>query len=266
MAETPGRYCSKCGQELGDAGQFCPNCGSPIHRTAHMPTPEADVPVPPLPQAGNTDAATPGQPTQSSAARRHPILTGCLGIIVIFILIGILSSLGGGGDETAGGGGGGESAKKEERREGADQAQFPDPPEKPTLETATLYVAGSAGGPYKVSWTVWTPKGSVHREFRGTGVIKDEPTAYHIALDGFRSDRNKGFFLGHSDIDMEATKTEPWKGELVIVLKANDTLVQCHTIQTTSPSDYPSRAEIEFDADSRKDYEKQAVCGRRLDS
>jgi len=72
--------------------------------------------------------------------------------------------------------------------------------------------------------------------------------------------------LGQEDIDMEAEKTEPWKGELVIVLKANDTLVQCHTIQTTSPSDYPSRAEIEFDVDSRKDYEKQAVCESRLDS
>jgi hypothetical protein len=157
-------------------------------------------------------------------------------------------------------------AEKQEKPEGADPAQFRDPSEKPTLETATLYVAGSDGGPYKVSWTVWTPKGSVHREFRGTGVIKADPASYNIALDGFESDRNKGFFLGHPDVEMEAEKTEPWKVDLVVVLKANGILVQCHRIQTTSPNDYPSRAEIDFDADSRKDYKKQAICGRRLDA
>jgi hypothetical protein len=160
-----------------------------------------------------------------------------------------------------------EKQEKQEKPEGAEPAEFPGPsPEKPTLESATLYVVGSDGGPYKVSWTVWTPKGSVHRKFRGTGVIKAEPTAYQIALDGFRSDRNKGFFLGHDDIVMAEEETEPWKGQLVIVLKVNDTLVQCHTIETTSPSDYPSRASIKFDADSRKDYKKQANCGRRLDA
>ncbi len=160
MAETPGRYCSNCGQELGDAGQFCPNCASPIHRTAHVPTPEAAVPVPPLPQAGNTDAATPGQPTQSSAARRHPILTGCLGIIVIFILIGILSSLGGGGDETAGGGGGGESAKKEDPQpsagDGNNAADEPEPEKKPEKkpQPEPKYSVGQTAKVANVEWKV----------------------------------------------------------------------------------------------------------------
>ncbi len=140
MAETPGRYCSNCGQELGDAGQFCPNCGSPVHRTAHVPTPEADVPVPPVPQAGNTGAATPGQPAQRGVARRHPILTGCLGIIVLFILLGVISALGSGGDETAGGGGGGggESDKKDAQPsagDGQQEAEKPEPQqEKPEPE------------------------------------------------------------------------------------------------------------------------------------
>ncbi len=139
LAETPGRYCSNCGQELGDAGQFCPNCGSPVHRTAHVPTPEADVPVPPPPQPGsagptNFGPTTQGQPAERSAARRHPILTGCLGIIVIFVLLGILSSLGEGGDETARGGGGGGGQQAEEAQaaaEGDNEDEQHDDPQAP---------------------------------------------------------------------------------------------------------------------------------------
>jgi hypothetical protein len=135
-----------------------------------VPTPEADVPVPPPPQAGNTGAAPPGQPTQSSAARRHPILTGCLGIIVLFILIGILSSLGGGGDETAGGGGGGgggESAKKEDPQpsagDGNNAAQEPEPQkEEPEAEKKPeskpkpepKYSVGQAAQAGNVEWKV----------------------------------------------------------------------------------------------------------------
>jgi predicted amidophosphoribosyltransferase len=48
------RYCSNCGHELAEDDRFCPNCGRPVHETAHVPTPDADVPVPPPPvgQAG----------------------------------------------------------------------------------------------------------------------------------------------------------------------------------------------------------------------
>ena len=148
----------------------------------------------------------------------------------------------------------------------ADQAQPVDPKAVPTLETATLYVAGSNGGPYKVSWTVWTPKGSVQHEFRGTGIIKDEPTAYPIDLEGFRTDSNKGFFLGYDDIDMEATKTERWKGELVLLLKVNDTLVECDTMRENSARQYPGDASFGFDPDSRKDYKEEGGCANRLDS
>jgi uncharacterized membrane protein YvbJ len=43
------RYCSNCGHELAQDDRSCPNCGSPVHQTAQVPTPEADVPVPPPP-------------------------------------------------------------------------------------------------------------------------------------------------------------------------------------------------------------------------
>ncbi len=46
MAEVD-RYCRNCGHELSPEDRFCPNCGRPAHETAHVPTPEADVSVPP---------------------------------------------------------------------------------------------------------------------------------------------------------------------------------------------------------------------------
>jgi hypothetical protein len=44
------RYCSNCGQELRPEDRYCSNCGKPVH----VPTPEADVPVPPPQQAKRT--------------------------------------------------------------------------------------------------------------------------------------------------------------------------------------------------------------------
>ena len=41
------RYCRNCGQELQPEDRFCAGCGRPVHATAQVPTPEADVPVPP---------------------------------------------------------------------------------------------------------------------------------------------------------------------------------------------------------------------------
>src|SRR5215213_10146003 len=41
------RYCRNCGHGLAEDDRFCPDCGSPVHEVAHVPTPEADVPVPP---------------------------------------------------------------------------------------------------------------------------------------------------------------------------------------------------------------------------
>src|SRR5215213_234827 len=55
MAEAPERYCSNCGQELRPEDRFCSNCGRPVHLAAQVPTPEADVSVPPPQQARRLD-------------------------------------------------------------------------------------------------------------------------------------------------------------------------------------------------------------------
>ena len=111
MAETPARYCSNCGHELSSEDQFCPNCGSPVHETATVPTPEADVPVPPPPPQAAAAAAPPPQAegAQRSWPRRHPYLTGCLGlvgvlallVIALIAIIAIANGGGNGGDEPA---------------------------------------------------------------------------------------------------------------------------------------------------------------------
>ena len=61
------RYCRSCGQELREEDQFCANCGRPVHTTAHVLTPEADVTVPPPPQ--HVEAfAQPFRTTEQAAA------------------------------------------------------------------------------------------------------------------------------------------------------------------------------------------------------
>ena len=75
MAEAPERYCSNCGQELLPEDRFCSNCGRPLHLTARVPTPEADVPVPPPQQtqrsvpphlAGAASTQSDGRPDERS--------------------------------------------------------------------------------------------------------------------------------------------------------------------------------------------------------
>jgi uncharacterized membrane protein YgcG len=56
MAEVQQRYCGNCGHELSPENRFCPSCGRPVHRTAHVPTPEANAPVPPPPQQAQRTA------------------------------------------------------------------------------------------------------------------------------------------------------------------------------------------------------------------
>ena len=52
MAEAPERFCGNCGHKLSLEDQLCPNCGRPVHQTARVPTPEADMPVPPVETLG----------------------------------------------------------------------------------------------------------------------------------------------------------------------------------------------------------------------
>ena len=107
--ETPPRYCSSCRHELKPEDYlFCPNCGTPFMYPYPRP--------PPQPGAGAPGEPAQEQPAQEEPAaqrgwwRRHPLLSGGLGIIVVlFVFISVVGSLGGGG-------GGEESAKG-----GADQ-------------------------------------------------------------------------------------------------------------------------------------------------
>jgi hypothetical protein len=167
VAEAPARYCSNCGHELGDAAQFCPNCGSPVHRTAHVPTPEADVPVPPPPnqqQASGTQSFAPtgAAPRQHSLAGR--LLVGCAGLVVLsFLFVGCLALL------SSGGGGGGESAKKDVQSSAGDgkkeaegpeaEPQQPEPQqEKPKAEKKPKpepkFTVGQTAQAANVQWKV----------------------------------------------------------------------------------------------------------------
>ncbi len=79
------RYCANCGQELSLDYRFCPGCGRPVHETAVVPTPEADVAVPPLPEqhepsseAGTTD-------------KKHGRLSGRGWALIVFSVLWIAS-------------------------------------------------------------------------------------------------------------------------------------------------------------------------------
>jgi Domain of unknown function (DUF4352)/zinc-ribbon domain len=155
MAEAPPRYCGNCGHELRPEDQFCPSCGRPVHEAATVPTPEADVPdLPPPPQQAG--ATTPPQqqaaaPTQGRSRGRTVVL-GCLGIIGILILLGIIgAALGGGGDETAGGGGGNDAAQDQDQgqQQGQQEQQSENKP-KPQPE----YKVGQTATVGNVEWTV----------------------------------------------------------------------------------------------------------------
>jgi hypothetical protein len=107
------RYCGNCGSELSQDVRFCPSCGRPVHETAQVSTPEADVDVPPPPRGWQTGTAAPATAPvdqQGEQRRGRPILKGCLGIVVILFLLVVIGAmlgvLGDGGGETASGGGG----------------------------------------------------------------------------------------------------------------------------------------------------------------
>jgi hypothetical protein len=115
MAETPDRYCGNCGRELSPEDQFCRNCGRPVHQAARVPTPEADVPVPPPPQREQGIAASPTHQDQSTDVKewwQNPI-GRTIGIIVAIItVLVILANL-------AGGEGTGSQANNAKQQQGA---------------------------------------------------------------------------------------------------------------------------------------------------
>ena len=102
MVEAPQRYCSNCGQQLRPEEQVCPNCGRLGHETAHVPTPEADVPLWPPPQAETEETTSPppqerveepppqeehaGVPPQGSS-RAVRLLVGGIGALLLVLLL-----------------------------------------------------------------------------------------------------------------------------------------------------------------------------------
>ena len=84
------RYCRNCGEELQPEDCFCGNCGRPVHATAHVPTPEADVSVPPPQQVEDRSVPSQAPHTRSSedqmqSAPRGPVW----GMLAVFLVLGI---------------------------------------------------------------------------------------------------------------------------------------------------------------------------------
>ena len=76
-------FCTKCGASV--EGQFCPSCGTPVG-VAGVPGPPPSEPGPPPPPVSTP---SPG-PVNIPSKKRGPlfwILTGCLGLIIIAVVI-----------------------------------------------------------------------------------------------------------------------------------------------------------------------------------
>jgi hypothetical protein len=154
MAEAPQRYCSNCGHELSPEDQFCSNCGTPVHRAARVPTPEADVPVPPPPQQAGGTAPPPQQAgvPEQSWTQRHARLVGCLGLIgVLVFFVVLIEALPGGGG--GGGGSGGAGAGGNEPAQNQDQGQQQGQQEQQPGPQSE-YTVGQTATVGNVEWTV----------------------------------------------------------------------------------------------------------------
>jgi hypothetical protein len=141
------RYCTNCDAELREDDRFCPNCGRPVHETAAVSTPEADVPVPPPPQQEEAGA----QPLEQAEAQpREPWTTrqlalGCLGaFFVIFVVGAFVAAL-------AGNGGGGNDPEKNKKSGGA----------KDTAAKPELVVSSPSGSPTVTKDSIEEVKGKV---------------------------------------------------------------------------------------------------------
>jgi hypothetical protein len=148
------RYCRNCGHELQDDDRFCPSCGRPAHETAHVPTPEADVPVP---SPGNFDtggfapqAGTP-PPSRSAAGK---LFIGCAGAVVLLVLfVGCLAVLGQGtGGESVDGNPSAERAAQQPPEEEEPPPEEEEPP--PEEEQARVYSVGEEVQVGDVAYTV----------------------------------------------------------------------------------------------------------------
>ena len=116
---------------------------------------------------------------------------------MIFVLLGILSSLGGGGDETAGGGGGGGGQQAEEAQAAAEgeneeaQEEKPEAEKKPTPEPEQESAKPSFGdGTYQVGTDI---QPGTYRTREGS------PNCYYERLKDFTGGLNSIIANGNTD-------------------------------------------------------------------
>ncbi len=86
------RYCRSCGQELKPEDQFCAGCGRPVHTTAHVPTPEADVPFPP-PQQAEVGPQSQQQQYPHDAQAHSKARGSGLAMLGVFLVLLIVESM-----------------------------------------------------------------------------------------------------------------------------------------------------------------------------
>lgn len=108
------RYCTNCGNALGDDDLFCASCGKPAHETAAVATPEADVEVPPPPtqQVGGAPSFAPASAAPPEETPRISMITFLVIVMVAIVGIGVLlgqDDSGQAGSASGGGSGGGGS-------------------------------------------------------------------------------------------------------------------------------------------------------------
>src|SRR5215213_5191218 len=84
------RYCTNCGHELAEDGRFCPNCGRPVHQTAQVPTPEADIPVAPPPQQRAWATAAPSSLANALPWQRSTVTKLVIGAAIVFVVLVLL--------------------------------------------------------------------------------------------------------------------------------------------------------------------------------
>jgi hypothetical protein len=93
------RYCTNCGAELREDASFCGKCGRPVHETARVSTPEADVPVPPPPVQDEVTAAAGiphDQDMETTEWWQSPTGKVLGAIVAIITVIVIMANLNGG--------------------------------------------------------------------------------------------------------------------------------------------------------------------------
>jgi hypothetical protein len=91
------RFCTACGNRLGEGDAFCSNCGRPVYETAQVDTSQANVHVPPPPHqqqpAYQHQAVAYPQPTGGVNSRTGRVRAGYYWLV--FIILAVLALIAG---------------------------------------------------------------------------------------------------------------------------------------------------------------------------